>query len=392
MNQITSTIRRRSLQDIQRQASALDDMMSGIRDAMLSPTATKTAPKLIAAELSALTGNDKNSTNYKLKRGGYPEGTMVGNRRVWELSDAMPFIRQERATKLRPPGAKGVVLTVANFKGGVSKTTTAVTLAQGLALRGHRVLLVDLDPQGSATTLFGRLPDLDVSREQTAAPLFHGESDNIIKAAEPTYWPGIDIVVASPALYGAEFVLPARQTQEAGFQFWTALRDGVQSALEGYDVVLIDTPPALGYVTVNALMAADGLILPLPPSTLDFASSSQFWRLFTDLATRLPVDGGQKQFEFIDVLLSRVEASDSATPVVKRWVYDAYGDMVAPLEIPKTAAAANASAEFGTVYDLPRGAMDSRTYDRARSAYDAMSDYIEKQIGEVWALRLKENE
>ena len=95
---------------------------------------------------------------------------MVGNRRVWELSDVMPFIRQERATKLRPPGAKGVVLTVANFKGGVSKTTTAVTLAQGLALRGHRVLLVDLDPQGSATTLFGYVPDLDLSEDETLYP------------------------------------------------------------------------------------------------------------------------------------------------------------------------------------------------------------------------------
>ena len=149
---------------------------------------------------------------------------------------------------------------------------------------------------------------------------------------------------------------------------------------------VIDTPPALSYVTINALMAADGVIMPLPPSALDFASSAQFWDLFSDLCNQLVRSRGQdKSFEFIDVLLSRVETSDAASSVVRQWILEAYGDKVLPIEIPKTAVAATASAEFGTVYDLPRGSMNARTFSRARDAYDRMCELVEQQVCAVWA-------
>jgi len=111
--------------------------------------------------------------------------------------------------------------------------------------------------------------------------------------------------------------------------------------------------------------------MPLPPSALDFASSAQFWDLFSDLCNQLVRSRGQdKSFEFIDVLLSRVEATDAASSVVRQWVIEGYGEKVLPIEIPKTSVTATASAEFGTVYDLPRGAMNAKTFSRARDAYD----------------------
>lgn len=385
---LTRTIKRKKLADILAQVETLDGMMAGIREAMLAPTAKKTAPMLSAVELAALVGLDRNQLDWKRRQGEAPDAPLVGNKRLWPLEVALPYIRRERQPRLKPAGGKGVVVTVANFKGGVSKTTTAVALCQGLALRGHRVLLIDLDPQGSATTLFGALPDVDVEEERTAVPLFNGETDTILSAAGPTYWPGIDLVQASPALYGLEFSLPARQQREKGFEFWAALHHGLEEATDAYDVIIIDTPPSLGYTTINALLAADGLLIPLPPGTLDFASSCQFWRLYGEMASTLPGPlGADKEFEFIDIMLSRVEASDSATPVVKRWIFDAYGEMVAPVEIPKTAVTSAASAEFGTVYDMAKGTIDSRTYDRARTAYDSMVDYVESQLVAVWTLR-----
>jgi len=162
---------------------------------------------------------------------------------------------------------------------------------------------------------------------------------------------------------------------------------------ETYDVIVIDTPPSLSYLTINALMAADGVIMPLPPSALDFASSAQFWDLFSDLSQGLVRNRGKnKVFEFIDVLLSRVESSDAASSVVRRWVLEGYGDKVLPIEIPKTAIAATASAEFGTVYDLPRGSVNSKTFARARDAYDRMCELVEQQIEAVWALQLAEQD
>jgi len=157
------------------------------------------------------------------------------------------------------------------------------------------------------------------------------------------------------------------------------------------DVIVIDTPPALSYVTINALMAADGVLMPLPPSALDFASSAQFWDLFSDLCNQLIRSRGQdKSFEFIDVLLSRVESSDAASSVVRQWVLEGYSDKVLPIEIPKTSVAATASAEFGTVYDLARSSVNAKTFARARDAYDRMCELIEQQIEAVWANQVDE--
>ena len=257
-------------------------------------------------------------------------------------------------------------------------------------MRGHRVLLVDLDPQGSATTLFGVLPDTEVDPENTAMLLFTGDHADLDYGVQPTYWPGIDIVCAAPLLFGAEFALPARQTRDPGFEFWRVLDRGLDSLRDTYDVIVIDTPPALSYVTINALMAADGVLMPLPPSALDFASSAQFWDLFSDLCNQLIRSRGQdKSFEFIDVLLSRVEASDAASSVVRQWVLEGYGEKVLPIEIPKTAVAATASAEFGTVYDVLRGSIKAKTFARARDAYDRMCELVEQQIVAVWANQLQ---
>lgn len=388
---IKQTIKRQTLEDIELQAQKISGMMERIRVAMLAPTSSKSAPSLSAVELAELCGVDKSKISYRVTRGELPAGTMRGNRREWTMSEAQVWARDLRASHLRPPGAAGITITVANFKGGVAKTTSAVTLAQGLSMRGHKVLLLDLDPQGSATTLFGVLPDAEVDTEHTAMSLFIGDEQDLQYAVRKTYWPNIDLVCAAPLLYGAEFALPARQARDPGFEFWRVLDRGLDPSREIYDVIVIDTPPSLSYVTINALMAADGVIMPLPPSALDFASSAQFWDLFSDLCNQLIRSRGKtKSFEFIDVLLSRVEASDTASSVVRQWVLEGYGDKVLPIEIPKTSVAATASAEFGTVYDLPRGSVNAKTFSRARVAYDRMCELIEQQIEAVWVRQIDE--
>jgi chromosome partitioning protein len=282
--------------------------------------------------------------------------------------------------------AAGVVITVANFKGGVSKTTTAAALAQGLSLRGHKVLLVDTDPQGSLTTLFGILPDTEVEEEQTILPLCAGETDSIMSSVQKTYWDGIDIVCAAPLLFNAEFLLPSRQKTEKDFKFWRVLDNGLDPAREIYDVIIIDTPPSLSYTTINALIAAQGVLMPLPPNALDFASSAQFWNLFTEVCGGLFKSGGEnKKFYFVDVVLSRVDRADVVSQAVRQWIMNAYRGMVIPVEIPKTSIAATASAEFGTVYDMDQSSTQAKTLKRARDAYDQLVDFVEAQVAGIWS-------
>ncbi|TWO71502.1 AAA family ATPase [Caenimonas sedimenti] len=361
--------------DIAKRCSKVVDR---VRAAMLAPTATKTPPVFQTAQLGAIVGLDTKQVDYRAKKGELPAGELTpgGRRRVFSLADVRQWSRELRKEKLRPEGAEAVTLVTANFKGGVTKTTTAVTLAQGLSMRGHKVLLIDADPQGSATTLFGLIPGVDIEEDQTILPLCRGDADSIEYAIRPTYWDGIDLVPAMNGLFSAEFDLPSRQMTSKGFEFWNVLHNGIDAARLHYDVIIIDTPPSLSYITVNAIMAADGLVMPLPPSALDFLSSSQFWSLVAELTQGLQKHGASKSFDFIDVVLAKVNSEDTATSVVRGWIANAYGEKVVPVEIPDTSTAGSASAQFGTVYDQSR--------KRATQAYDRLVDLIEEQIGTTW--------
>ena len=365
----------------------LTAVLTKVRSDMLAPTNLKTAPSFNSKQLAQIAGIEKTKLSYRMKKGDLPQGTLSdsGAKRTWTLEETRIWARACRPTMLKPVAAAAATVCIANFKGGVAKTTTSATLAQGLNLRGHKVLCIDTDPQGSLSELFGIQPT-GVKAEETVLPLYHGEETSLAYAVRATYWDGLDIVSASPIVYDAEFALPARQMQSPDFEFWSVLDTGLDDLRNQYDVIIIDTPPSLSYSTINALMAADGLVIPIPPNTLDFASSAQFWRLYLDLYGPIREQKGvDKHYNFINVLRTRVDNQEALSGEVRRWIMSAYGDSVLPIEIPKTSIASTASAEFGTAYDVSESLLGTRTWKRAHDAYERFVELLEEQIVGIWA-------
>jgi len=149
--------------------------------------------------------------------------------------------------------APGTVLAIANQKGGVGKTTTAINLGAAIAEKGKRALLVDLDPQANATSGLG----VDKSRaERSVYEALIGQT-TLSQVIIATEWPGLDLVPSAIRLAGAEIEMVGIMAREQ------RLRRSLLEVTTGYDVVLVDCSPSLGILTVNALTAADGILIPI---------------------------------------------------------------------------------------------------------------------------------
>jgi chromosome partitioning protein len=205
------------------------------------------------------------------------------------------LVAPSRGTEGLPP----MVVAIANQKGGVGKTTTTVTLAQAAAMRGNRVLLIDLDPQASATSSFliestpGSVTlkegsHADLSIEATITPVLLGETKGdglpftIRDLVRRTHWPSIDIIPSLADLSEAEFgmiklLMESQRTKRP--VFWRSLRDALRTlSVEDYDLVLIDTPPTMSLTTVAVSLASHGMVIPVPPRNLDIESLKAFIR------------------------------------------------------------------------------------------------------------------
>jgi len=374
-----------SMEDLEQLAYTAADVLSQVREAMTQPHPRKTAPSFTSNAIAELCRIDRTQIKYLTQKLGLPSGNKVEGSKAKEysLEEAIQWVQTIGNRPSRPLEKDGKVIAVCNYKGGVAKTSTTVAMAQAATLRGLKVLVIDCDGQGSATQLLGISPEHDVEKEHTVMPYIEGEETDLQYAIQKTYWHNLSIIPASSCLLGAEFALPAKAMTHKGFAFWEVLKNGINTVCKNFDLILIDTSPSLSYLTLNAMIAADGLIMPCPPDALDFASSVQFWGIFSELVDKLP-GAKDKRYDFISIVYTKVQTKPISI-LVKSWMSQAYGAHVNGVEIPESDAARTASAQLKTIYDLtkPDGSMEA--YRRYKEPLDRLADYIIDQLSIGWS-------
>ncbi len=212
-----------------------------------------------------------------------------------------------------------ITIAIANQKGGVGKTTTAINIATAMAATGWKTLLVDLDPQGNASTGLG-IPNS--ARTVSSYDLLLQEA-TLDQAAQRTDVPGLDIVPATQDLSGAEVEL-------VGVEDRTARLDQALSARSGYDICFIDCPPSLGLLTLNALGAADTLLVPLQCEFFALEGLSQLLQTVERVQERFNPDLG-----IVGVVLTMFDRRNRLTDQVADDVRDCLGKLVFESVIPR---------------------------------------------------------
>lgn len=307
----------------------------------------------------------------KNRRSGY---TLVELNRMRELFGTRPW---------RDKTEEPIVLSISNFKGGVAKTTVAIHLSQYLAMRGYRTLLIDMDPQASATMMFGYIPDAHIKEDDTILPYFRGEAQSLGYAIKKTYWDGLDLIPSCLRTFDAEYEIMS------GFQpdMLETLRDGIQTVSQDYDVVIIDSPPALGVLSLNVLVAANALLIPVPPAMFDFYSTVSYLRMLDETLNTIEKRIGPVQYKFIRMLITRMDDQKAAHREMVELMEGTYESLLMKAKLKDSAEINNAGVRLYTVYELDKAERSKGSRDRALNLLDTVFSEVEGLIRVCWPSR-----
>lgn len=296
----------------------------------------------------------------------------------------------------RPKGAKTMRLLTQQFKGGSCKSSGALHIAQYLCLRGHRVLCIDTDPQGTLTRMLGLSPQF-VDDENTIGAIFSSMLDDggsNVPELKPvgTHIVGLDILPANLNMSGADIDIATSilRRKDGKPAFYIPLTKALERIEGDYDVVVIDSPPSFSFMAICLAWYANGLIIPVPAEVPDFAATGDFCRLFsTYMGMTEDMEKTKKTWNPILFIHGKASGSDASEFVIKKsaQVFDNYHINSV---IKQSQPIANSLSFFKSVFEITSEELDIRGIRAARSMYMQLGYQVEKAIFKAWDDELKE--
>lgn len=306
---------------------------------------------------------------------------------IWMLRQSLEAQSKKKGAYLpnRRDDEKLQVIAVANYKGGSSKTTSAIHIAQRMALRGYRVLAIDIDPQGSLTTMFGYTPETETHGSGTIYDAIRYENPLPLRdVIRKTYFHNLDLAAAGLVLAEFEHETPRALNERREPMFFQRLGLAIQQVEADYDVVVIDCPPQLGFLTMSALIAATTVLITVIPSMLDIASMNQFLQMTAGLLSVVSKYGASLEYDHLKFLITRFEPSDGPQAQMAGFLRALFGDQVMTNTFLKSTAISDAGLTQQTLYEVDRSDFNRNTYDRAMESIDAVVSELEGLLRQSW--------
>lgn len=375
-------------------AERLSERLQAHRKQLFPPDAQKMLRKFTSGEVADLIGV-KDAYLRKLSldgKGPCPE-IRAGGRRYYSPNDIAELRHYlEQGAKIpgtylpgRREGDHLQVITVINFKGGSGKTTTSAHLAQKAALDGYRVLAIDLDPQASFSALHGFQPEFDLLDGGTLYDAIRYEKPvPLSQVIQKTYFPNLDIIPANLDLMEFEHETPAALARKDGTLFFTRVGEVLASVEDQYDLVIIDCPPQLGFLTMSALSAATAVLVTVHPQMLDVMSMCQFLLMTSNLLGVVAEAGGDMSYDWLRYVITRYEPGDGPQNQMVSFMRSMFGEYVLNHPVLKSTAISDAGLTKQTLYEVEKNQFTRATYERAIESLNAVNGEIETLIQQAW--------
>jgi len=382
--------------EIAQQGSRISSALNMLRMQQYPPDAQKGLRKFQIAEVADFLGVTQSHLRQLHADGKGPAVEVQGGRRYYTAEQMLELRSYLEANKKsdrriyvpkRREGEPLQVVAVVNFKGGSGKTTTSAHLAQYLALTGHRVLAIDLDPQASLTSLFGIQPELDEVGSLYEALRFDENRVAISEVIRPTNIPNLHVVPASLLLQEYEYDVPmaiAGKKGDEGRLFHLRIVNALKQVDDDYDVIVIDCPPQLGYLTITALMASTGILISIHPQMLDIMSMSQFLQMLGGIMSSVADAGAEIRVKWFRYLITRFEPTDIPQAQMVGFMQSMFAQHMLKNHVLKSTAISDASIRKQTLYEVEKSEFVRSTYERAMESLNAANGEIADLIHQAW--------